>query len=313
VTAANDPQRTLVVVDSEFPDVSIEQRAAERWDVAVERRSASEPSQIATAVGAAAGLLVQYLRVDAATIDACPTLRVIGRYGVGVDNIDTDAAARCGVAVVNVPDYCVEEVASHALALLLAAWRKVPAADRLVREGRWGERASLEPIGALSEATLGLVGVGRIGSRLAQLATPLFGRVAAHDPFAASLPAEVEPMGLEALLAESHAISLHVPLRPETDRLMNAERLAWMRPGSILVNVSRGALVDTDALARALDGGRPAFAALDVLPTEPPATGERLLGDPRVLLTPHMAWYSTGSITRLRQSVAERSAAVLAS
>jgi D-3-phosphoglycerate dehydrogenase len=313
VSLSPPPQRTLVVIDSEFPDVTIEQQAAEPLGVRVERRTAAEPAAIAASVGDAAGLLVQYMRIDAATIEACPSLRVIGRYGVGVDNIDTEAAARRGVAVINVPDYGIEEVATHALALLLAAWRRLAAADRLVRAGRWGERPALGAIDALSESTLGLIGVGRIGGRLAQIVAPLFGRVAVHDPFATSLPSEVEAMELDELLAESHAVSLHVPLTPATNPLMDAERLAQMRPGSILVNVSRGAIVDTTALTDALDAGRPALAALDVLPVEPPGADDPLLHDSRILITPHMAWYSTRSIVRLRQLVAERSAAVLAS
>ncbi len=309
--AGAEPERTLVVIDSEFPNVAVEQEAAAQWGVTVERRTVTAPAEIAAAVGTASGLLVQYMHVDAATIEACPTLRVIGRYGVGVDNVDVDAAARRGIAVVNVPDYGVEEVATHALALLLSAWRRIASADRLVRNGQWGERESLGSIDALSESTLGLVGVGRIGGRLAEIAAPLFRRVLAHDPFARSMPHCVEAVALDTLLSSSHAVSLHVPLTSDTDQLINAERLGWMRPGSILVNVSRGALVDTDALVAALASDRPSFAALDVLPAEPPAVDDPLLREPRVLLSPHMAWYSTRSIVALRRLLAERAAAAL--
>lgn len=309
---AADATKTLVVIGVAFSDVSIEQEAAAPWGVSVERREVSEPQAIAAAVGDAAGLLVQYMQVDAATIEACESLRVIGRYGVGLDNIDVEAAERRGVAVVNVPDYAVEEVATHALALTLAAWRKLALADSLVRRGRWAEWETLAPIAPLSDATLGLIGVGRIGGALASLAAPIFGRVVAHDPYAAAFPDGVDALDLESLLASSDAVSLHVPLNASTQALMGAERFAQMRPGSVLVNVSRGAVVDIDALVAALDAGRPAAAALDVLPTEPPPAGHPLLGHPGVLMTPHVAWYSTRSVSRLRHMLADRCAALLA-
>ena len=309
---AADATKTLVVVGVAFSDVAIERDAAAPWGVWVERREVSEPQAIAAAVGDAAGLLVQYIQVDAATIEACESLRVIGRYGVGLDNIDVEAAERRGVAVVNVPDYAVEEVATHALALTLAAWRKLALADSLVRRGRWADWETLAPIAPLSDATLGLIGVGRIGGALAGLAAPIFGRVVAHDPYATALPDGVEALDLESLLASSDAVSLHVPLNASTQGLMGAERFAQMRPGSLLVNVSRGAVVDIDALVAALDAGRPAAAALDVLATEPPPTGHPLLGHPGVLMTPHVAWYSTRSVGRLRHMLADRCAALLA-
>lgn len=305
-------QATLVIVDAAFPDAGIEELAAAPYGVGVERRLVDDPAGIPEAVGTAAGLLVQFLPIGAATIAACPQLRVIGRYGVGLDNIDLDAAGRAGVAVIGVPDYAIEEVATHALALILASWRRLPAADRLVRTGRWSEWESLAPIAPLSEATLGVVGAGRIGSELARRAAPLFARVLAHDPWVKELPSAVTAVELDELLEASDVVSLHVPLTADTEGLMGAERLGRMRPGSLLVNVSRGKLVDSAALARALDRGRPRLAALDVLAQEPPQEADPLLRHDAVLLSNHVAWYSTRSIVRLRHTLADRCAAALA-
>ncbi len=306
-----DPGRTLVIVDAAFPDAEIERAAAASHGVAVERRVVGHPAEIPAAVGAAAGLLVQFLPIDQGTITACPGLRVIGRYGVGVDNVDLVAAHRAGIQVIPVPDYAVEEVATHSLALILASWRRLPAADRLVREGRWAEWGTLTPIEPLSEQTLGLVGFGRIGREVARQAAGLFGGIVAHDPLIGDRFAGVEMVALDELLAVSGVVSLHLPLRPETTNLMDSDRLAQMRPGSLLVNVSRGGLVNTTALLQALDAGRPRLAALDVLSREPPAIADPLLAHPAVLFSNHIAWYSTRSILRLRSTLAARCAAAL--
>lgn len=303
---------SLVIVDANYPDASLESSAAAPYGVSVERRLVVRSStEIPAAVGDAAGLLVQYLEVDEAIMAACPSLRAIGRYRVGVDNIDVPAASRRGIAVINVPDYAVEEVASHAVALMLAAWRMLPVADRLVRAGRWADWEELAPIAPLSGATLGLVGMGRIGTEVVRQARALFGAVLAHDPYRATLPLDVQPVGIEELLARSDVVSLHVPLTDATDQLMNSARLAQMKQGSVLVNVSRGRLVDTTALVSALDSGRPRMAALDVLPVEPPAGNDPVLHHPRTLLTNHVAWYSSASTSRLRSTLAERCAMAL--
>jgi len=306
-----DPSRTLVIVDGAFPDAEVERAAAASHGVAVERRIVADPAEIPAAVGAAAGLLVQFLQIDQGTITACPRLRVIGRYGVGVDNVDLVAARRAGIQVIPVPDYAVEEVATHSLALMLASWRRLPAADRLVRAGRWAEWERLTPIEPLSEQTLGLVGLGRIGREVARQAGGLFGEIVAHDPLIGDRFPGVEMVALDELLAVSAVVSLHLPLTAETTHLMDADRLARMRPGSLLVNVSRGGLVNSTALLHALDAGRPRLAALDVLSREPPAAADPLLAHPAVLFSNHIAWYSTRSIVRLRSTLATRCAAAL--
>ena len=305
------PRPELVIADGSYADDAVERAAAEAHGVAVRRSGVSGPAGLPAAVGAADGVLVPLLEVDGPLLDACPSLRVLGRYGVGYDDIDVAAATARGVAVVTVPDYASEEVASHAVALILAVARRLPEGDRLARSGRWEDWPALRPVPALSESTLGLVGVGRIGAEVVRQAGPLFGAVVAVDPGAAAWPDGVEPAALDAVLARSDVVSLHLPLTPATRHLIDADALAAMRPGAALVNVSRGGLVDQAALAAGLAAGRPRFAALDVLDPEPPPADEPLLRSDRVLLTNHIAWYSEGAMHRLRHELADRCARVL--
>ena len=225
-----------------------------------------------------------------------PTWRVIGRYGAGFDNVDVEAASRAGIAVVNVPDYCVEEAATHTAALVLAAWRKLFPARRLVDDGAWSELAPLLPIRPLSRCTLGLVGAGRIGTEVVRLLGPFFERGDRVRPVAAGACRAPAAADLDTVFAQSDVLSLHCPLTPETANLVDAARLASMKQGALLVNVSRGGLVDSTAVAEALRSGRLGGLALDVLPTEPPPADEPLLALPNVLVTNHIAWYSDDSI-----------------
>jgi D-3-phosphoglycerate dehydrogenase len=300
----------LVVLDASFGDVTVEDEAAAAFGVTVEDAGGVSGPAVPGAAADADGILVQYGRIDAALMDACPSWRVIGRYGVGVDNVDVDAASERGIAVVNVPDYCVEEVATHTAALVLAANRRLVGSRALIDAGRWPDWKALRPVRPLSACTLGLVGVGRIGREVARLLGPFVARVVAHDP-AQEPPPGIEPFGLDELFAEADVVSLHCPLTPETQGLANAARLASMKPGSILVNVSRGGLVDTAALAEALRAGRPAQAALDVLPQEPPDADDPVLSAPNLLLTNHVAWYSEDSLVAVRRLLAGRCAAYL--
>ncbi|MBH0097527.1 C-terminal binding protein [Salinibacterium sp. NSLL150] len=294
-------QRSLAVLDSSYGDVVLEAEAAAAHGVTV--RDARENTSPAD------GVLVQYATIGAAEMDANPSWKVIGRYGVGVDTIDLEAAASRGIPVVNVPDYCEEEVATHAAALILGAARRIREADLLVRDGAWGSWSELRPIQALSQSTLSLIGIGHIGSETIRLMSPFFGRIVAHDPFAA--PADgVELLGFEEALAAGDVISLHCPLNDQTRHLIDAAALAHVKPGAVLVNVSRGGLINSADLAAALHDGRLAGAALDVLEAEPPA-GDPILDAPRVTLTNHIAWYSEQSERRLRHLLAERCAGVL--
>jgi D-3-phosphoglycerate dehydrogenase / 2-oxoglutarate reductase len=299
----------LVVLDSQYPDVAIEADAARAFGVELRDASGSRDDAL-TAADGAAGVLVCHLKLDAEVIERFPSWRVIGRFGVGFDNVDVMAATRAGIAVVNVPDYCVEETATHTVALVLAAWRKLFEARRLVDDGRWKDIPALAPMPPLSRCTLGLVGAGRTGAEVARLLGPFFGDVIAYTP-SGSVPDGVRWASLEAVFSSSDVVSLHCPLTPETASLVDAGRLASMKHGALLVNVSRGGLIDARAVEDALRSGRLGGLAVDVLPTEPPSRDEPLLALPNVICTNHIAWYSDESTIRLRQLLAERCAAYL--
>ncbi len=244
----------------------------------------------------AEALLVGYDTVDATALDLLPRLGVIATHSAGVDMVDLEACRSRGVWVCNVPDAATEEVAAHALGLVLTLLRAIPQHDRLVRAGGWEplERVGLRRPSAL---TCGVVGMGRIGRRFAELAAPLFGRIVATDPElpAGAWPDAVRRVSLEELLESSNVVSLHLPLTAETRGLIDAAALARMPQDSYLVNVSRGALVETDALEQALRSGRLAGAGLDVLAEEPPPPGFALGGLDGVVLTPHIGYLSVES------------------
>jgi D-3-phosphoglycerate dehydrogenase len=233
--------------------------------------------------------------------------RAIARYGVGVDTIDLDAATARGIRVSNVPDYCVEEVALHTIALLLAAHRRIVRGDRLVRGGGWGALGA-GPVRRLEGQLLGLIGCGRIPRSVATKARALGLRVAAHDPFVAEIawPDGVERYAdLGDLAADADFLSVHAPLTEETRHLVDDRVLRRMPAHAVLVNTARGPLVDTAALDRALAEGRIGGAALDVLEAEPPAPDLPLLRHDDVIVTAHQAFYSEEALRDLQRKAAE--------
>jgi D-3-phosphoglycerate dehydrogenase len=230
---------------------------------------------------------VQYAPITDAVLRALPQLRIISRYGVGVDTVELEAARRRGVWVTNVPDFGIEEVASHAMAMALGLLRHLPMYDREIRASRWSF-LSTGPLRLLKSTTFGVMGVGRIGRVVVERAKPWFGRVVACDPYIPQTqwPDGVEQVSYDELFAQSHLLSLHMPLSNETRAIVNRAGLARMPESSYLINTARGGLVDLGALLWALGEGPLAAAALDVLPEEPPAPDSPLLRHPRVLLTP---------------------------
>ncbi|WP_306320236.1 MULTISPECIES: C-terminal binding protein [unclassified Streptomyces] len=303
------PRPVAVITDTEeldpVPGVQLLTDAG--WDVRVV--GSRDPEAITAAAHDADALVVGYARVDADLLDRLPKVRMIATMSAGYDMIDTAEAERRGLWVANLPGAATEDVAVHALAQSLALARRLPQADAVVRSGGWNTELGEVPRRA-SELTLGLVGMGRIARTLARLAAPLFGRVAAYDPRATDWPAGVERADdLDTLVARADILSLHVPSTPDTKGMVDAGLLARMRPGSLLVNVSRGDLVDAEALLAALDSGLLAGAALDVFPVEPPTPDDRLRTHPRLLLSPHSAFLSDAS---LRAYVTEPARNVLA-
>jgi D-3-phosphoglycerate dehydrogenase / 2-oxoglutarate reductase len=243
----------------------------------------------------------------AAEMDALPALRVIATATIGYDHIDVEAAAERGIWVCNVPDYCVEEVADHTVALVLALLRGVVTLDRHVRAGRWNSAAA-GPLRTLAGLRVGIVGYGRIGSAVGRRLTALGCKVFAHDLVAVE---DVPRRPLGRLLGTSDVVSVHVPLTRETEGLIGEDELARMRPGALLVNTSRGSVVDVRALVRDLREGHLGGAALDVLPEEPPRRVPKL---PNLIVTPHAAWYSetaqlkaqAGAVAAVRAALAGR-------
>ena len=296
----------VLFADNDFPDLELERKLFA--DVGLELSSAqckSEDDVIAAARDCVA-ILLQYAPITERVVSSLPKLGIVSRIGAGFDTVDTDACARHGVWVANSPDYGVGEVATHALALALALVRNIVAYHRDIHARRWHFMSS----GTLRRAgdmTLGLVGLGRIGKRMAYVSRNVFARVLACDPYLidGDFPAYVARRDLAVLLADSDVVSLHVPLNAETRGMIGADALATAKRGAYLVNTARGAVVDVDAALAALDAGRLAGLALDVLPNEPVPAGSKLLGHPRVILTPHAAFYSVEAEQELRRKAAQ--------
>jgi D-3-phosphoglycerate dehydrogenase len=233
-------------------------------------------------------------RVSAGDLERMPALRIVSTCSVGFDHIDVGAADRRGVWVTNVPDYCVEEMADHTLALLLAMLRGVVVLDRDVARGGWDHRAA-GPLRRIRGTRLGIVGCGRIGRALGARASALGMEVWGFDPLVPPedlAAAGIRPAALEELLAGCAAISLHAPLTPATEGMIGTRELSLVQEGTVLVNTARAGLVDQDALLAALDSGRLLAAAVDVLPVEPPTPEAPAPRHPRLIVTPHAGWYS---------------------
>jgi D-3-phosphoglycerate dehydrogenase len=253
-------------------------------------------------------ILTCWAPVSAEAVAASSRLKIVARLGVGLDNIAVDAATARGVLVTNVPDYCVEEVSDHAIGFALAWTRGLVIFDREVHAGRWTPSdARLRRLGAL---TCGLVGFGRIARATARKLAAFGCRLLTHDPFLRESVAGVEAVDLDELLANSDIVIVHTPLTDGTHHLINREQIAGMRRGSLLINVSRGGIVDTDAVIEALQSGQLSAAALDVLESEP-AVPDELLRQRGAMLTPHVAFSSDASLLELRRRAAEEVVRVL--
>jgi len=300
----------IVITDCDQGEVDIERGVFEAAGHTVSWEQCRSAEDVIRTSGGADALLVQYLPITSAVMDALPSVRVLGRYGVSVDNFDLPAAAERGIRVVNVPDYCIAEVADHTLALILALTRGVVPLDRAVHAGIWDFRVARD-IRRSSDLRLGLVGFGRIGAAVAHRALAVGFDVVASDPVASGTD-RVPMVSLEGLLASSDIVSLHSRLDPSTRHIIDAAAMARMRPGALLVNTSRGGLVDQAALVEALRSGHLGGAALDVLEQEPIAPDDPLLSIPNVVLTPHAAFYSAGSLVEMKRRVAEGMVAALA-
>lgn len=303
----------VVVTDSVFPTLEPAREVLASIGAELRLAEAPDPARVAALAQEADALMVTYMPIGAELIQQLRRCRIIARFGIGVDNVDVPAATRAGIVVTNVPDYCIDEVSDHALALLLALARRLFPADRSVRAGTWSVRV-VTPIHRLRGRVLGLVGFGKIARALAQKARALGLEVLAFDPYLSPEFVEAQgarPVSLEELLQRSDFISIHVPLTPETRHLFNDEIFQKVKPGAFLINTARGPIVDEGALLRALDSGRLAGAALDVLEQEPPPADSPLLRREDVILTPHIAFYSEESLVDLQTKAAQEVVRVL--
>lgn len=299
------PRYKVLLTDYAWPDLDIERTIIAEGDaelVVARETDAASLAALATDVDA---IMTNWAKVPEAVIAAAPKCRIVARLGIGLDNIDVDFATRQGIVVTNIPDYCLIEVAEHSLALILSLGRKTAFYHRETQAGRYALGAGPE-LRRLEGQTLGIVGLGAIGRLLATKAMALGFRVIATSRRRTGAPAGVSWRDLDELLAESDYVSLHAPSTPETRHLIGAAQLARMKPSAYLINTSRGALIDEAALAAALANGQLAGAALDVQQQEPPDLGRPPFNDPRVIVTPHAAFFSRESVTELRRRVARQ-------
>jgi D-3-phosphoglycerate dehydrogenase len=306
-------EKVVLVTDHRWPSVDPEAEVLARVGARIVEATTGEEEELLALVEDADAILTCFAKVSADVIRAGTRLQVVGRYGIGVDNIAVDEATRLGIPVTNVPAYCLDEVAEHALALLFAFARKICRYDTAVRDGEWG-LATGAPTFRIAGRTLGIVGFGKIGRTLAAKARGLGLIVVAFDLRMSGADAreqDVEPVSLEELARRSDFVSVHTPLTPETEGLIGESILRRMKPTAFLINTARGGIVDQEALLRALDEGWIAGAGIDVFVPERLAADHPLLAHPNLLATPHVAFYSEESVLALEVLAAENVAAVL--
>jgi len=306
---------TVLITDHVFPAIDLQRKVIESAGFTLEeiKPNCKVEYEVIQKCGRADVLLVQWAPITRRVLEALPNVRGVVRYGIGVDNIDVQAAKELGRMVSNVPNYCQEEVSDHAVSMILSLARRIPHDDNQMKHGGWGVGPFL-PIPAFADLTLGLVGFGSIARKVSEKARPFRFRQIASDPVA---PAEVfakhgvERVDLDTLLRTADIISLHCPLLPDTRHMVNAESIARMKPGTILVNTARGPLVNEPDLVTALKAGKIVGAGLDVFEKEPLAANSPLRSLPNVILTSHAASVSARSVDLLQIQAAEAARDIL--
>ncbi|MGW9021622.1 C-terminal binding protein [Leucobacter chromiiresistens] len=300
-------RRRVVITDCDHGSVDIERGVAEQYGYELVLAHCGTEEEVIAAARGADAILTQYAPVTEMVLAHLPELIAIGRYGVGVDTVDLDAASARGVAVCNVPDYGTEDVSDHAIAHALGLLRGLPALDKGVRRGS-ADLAPVRPLHRYSASTFAVYGLGLIGEATARKARALGFRVIGTDPrYAAGAvtPDGTDVVAPDELLAQADLVSLHLPLIAQTRHLIDDAAFARMRPGVKIVNTCRGGVMQTEALVRALDSGIVAAAALDVFEEEPLPLTHPLLRFEQVMLSPHAAWYSEESFAELKRRAME--------
>lgn len=299
----------VLLTDYEFEHLAYEETVFNESGLDIEfiKAQCRTEEEVIEAGKYADAILNQYAPVSRRVIESLENVKVISRYGVGVNTIDLDAAKEKGITVTNVPDYGMEEVSNHALALLLSWARKVTLLNNEVKSGNWDFKACV-PIHRFNNQTVGVLGFGRIPRRFIEKVKPLGFKTAAYDPFVSAedmAAVGVQKMELDEIIRESDYLSVHVPLIKETYHLLNKERFSQMKKNAVIINTARGPIIDEKALAEALENGVIAGAALDVAEEEPISANSPLLKMDNVIITPHSAWYSEEAMIELRQKAAK--------
>jgi len=303
----------VYVTDFEFSNLKHEEEVINKAGAELIGVQCKTEEEIIEKCKDAVGLINQYAPVGRKVMESLPDLKVIARYGVGVNTIDIPAATELGICVANVPDYCMDEVSDHAMALLMACARKVVLMNNEVKKGNWDFKVSV-PINRLRGQNLGLVSFGKIAQTLAKKAQAFGLNLLVFDPYVSESVIKqynAKSVGLEELLKESDYISVHAPLTAETEHLISEKELQMMKKSAFIINTGRGPVIDEKALIKALQEGQIAGAGLDVLEVEPAAPDNPLLKMDNVVINPHAAWYSEQAEAELRTKTARGVAEVL--
>lgn len=303
----------IAFTENIFPTLEPAKAALARLNPTIRMAKSPSAEDILAVSRDADAILVTYAKLTRDLISQLTRCKAIGRFGLGVDNIDLPACKEKGIAVSYVPDYCIREVSDHTMAMLLSLIRKIPFSNKLVQGGRW-EMPAVVPIRRIEGTVLGLVGFGHIPRMVAPKAKAFGLKVIVYDPYVnAELleAAGVESVDLDTLLKRSDYLSVHAPLTPRTRGMINAEAFSKMKRGIYIVNTARGPLIDEAALVAALDSGQVGGAALDVVEVEPMPKDSPLLGRDNVIITPHTAFYSVEALAELQSKAASDVARVL--
>jgi D-3-phosphoglycerate dehydrogenase len=298
---------TVAVTDHTFPSLDIEMQILEPLGCRISVGQCREPAELIEFLRGADYIITQFAPLNADVISSLSQARLIVRYGIGVDNVDLAAAAKKGIPVCNVPDYCIDEVADHTLGLILATTRQIVANAQYVQNGKWGMPVPLRAMHSLKSMTVGVIGFGRIGKEVAARLASFKCRIAVYDPIIADadiIAAGYDSMNLDELLRSCDVLTLHCPAVEATRHLIDARAISKLKDGAILINVARGAVVCTQSLVEGLQSGKISFAAVDVLEKEPIAADHPLLKLENVLITSHIASTSETAVTTLRREVA---------
>jgi D-3-phosphoglycerate dehydrogenase / 2-oxoglutarate reductase len=293
----------LFYLNPNYPELDLEENVLKGTGIELVRFKVNSDADIASVGDEIDAILTNTTPITRQIVNYLERCKIVVRLGVGFDVVDSVACRERGIVVCNVPDYGVEEVANHAIALLFAVHRQILSYDRRVREKGWGHETEW-PIHRLSQQKVGVVGIGRIGAQFASRIKPFVREVAAYDPGLGFDQIEKRgaiPQDLRPVLESSDLISLHLPLSERTHHLINPETIGWMQRRPILINVSRGGLIDSAALAMGLREHKVSGAGLDVFEHEPTVPNE-YLDLPNVVLSPHVAWYSEEASQQLRTS-----------